>query len=42
MISTSTMTATPAMCQYADTEFSIAVRLTWNMFRSPDASRKAA
>ena len=36
------MNATPAMCQYAETVFSIAVMLTWNMLRIAVAARKIA
>ncbi len=42
MISTSTMKATPAMCQYADTVLSIAVMLTWNMLMIAAAARNTA
>ena len=36
------MNATPAMCQYAEIVFSIAVTLTWNMLMSAAAIRKMA
>ncbi len=36
------MNATPAMCQYAEIVFSIAVMLTWNMLMIPAARRKIA
>ncbi len=42
MISTSTMNATPAMCQYAEIVFRSAVTLTWNMLMIPAAIRKIA
>ncbi len=38
MISTTTMKATPAMCQYAEIVFSIAVMLTLNMLSTTAAS----